>query len=84
MAKITYQITLDNVELKGSKITKLEKEINALVASYLVQAVPQDAPVGVKIKTNPDKLGIYLKNFKSPEELKANTEFKKYKLKAAE
>jgi hypothetical protein len=84
MAKITYQITLENVDLKDARKIKLEKEINALVASYLVKAVPADAPLGIKIKTNPAKLGIYLKNFKSPEDLKADPEFKKYKLKTVE
>jgi len=81
MAKITFQMTLDNVELKDSRKSKLEKELNALIAGYLAKAVPPDAPIGIKIKTNPNKLGIYLKNFKSAEELKANGEFKKYKLK---
>ena len=83
MAKISFQVTLENVELKDSQKTKLEKEINALVASYLVKAVPADAPLGTKqIKIlKPEWLGIWLKKFKSIEELKAAPDFKKYTLK---
>lgn len=81
MAKISFQVSLENVEMSTAQQTKLGKEINALVASYLVKAVPADAPLGIKLKPNPEWLGIWLKRFKSIEDLKLNPAFKKYTLK---
>ena len=83
MAKIKFQVTLENVELSNAQKAKLDKEINALVASYLVKAVPADAPLGTntKVKLNPEWLGIWLKKFKTIEELKNNPDFRKYTLK---
>jgi hypothetical protein len=83
MAKITFQVTLENVELSNAAKSRLDKEINALVASYVVKAVPADASLGtnIKIKLKPEWLGIWLKRFKSIEDLKANQDFKKYTLK---
>ncbi len=81
MAKISFQVTLENVEISNAQKNKLEKEINALVARYLVKGVSVDEPLGLKLKPNPEWLGLWLKKFKSIEDLRANPGFKKYTLK---
>jgi hypothetical protein len=80
MAKVSFQVTLENIELSKAQTTRIEKEINAVVAKYIVNAVAADAPVGTKLKINPEWLGIWLKKFKNMEELKGNLNFKKYKI----
>jgi hypothetical protein len=62
-------------------MTKIEKELNAVVASYVVKTITPEQPVGIKLKVNPEWLGIWLKKFKSIEELKTNEGFKKYNVK---
>jgi hypothetical protein len=80
MAKVSFQVHLENIELSKAQITRMEKEINAVVAKHIVGVVPAEAPVGTKLKVNPEWLGIWLKKFKNPEELKGNLNFKKYKM----
>jgi hypothetical protein len=80
MAKVSFQVNLENIELSKAQMTRIEKEINAVVAKHIVNAVPAEAPVGIKLKVNPEWLGIWLKKFKNTEELKGNLNFKKYKL----
>jgi hypothetical protein len=80
MAKVSFQVTLENIELSKAQTTRIEKEINAIVAKYVVNAVPAEAPIGTKLKINPEWLGIWLKKFKNAEDLKGNLNFKKYKL----
>ena len=81
MAKISFQVNLENIELSRAQMTKIEKELNAVVASYVVKSITAEQPVGIKLKVNPEWLGIWLKKFKSLEELKANEGFKKYNVK---
>jgi len=81
MPKITFQVNLENIELSSAQAARLEKELNAVVATYVVKSITAEAPVGIKLKPNPDWRGIWLKKFKSPEELKGNEGFKKYNVK---
>ena len=78
MPKTQFTVTLENVELSKAQMTRMEKEINAIVANYVVKAATPESPLGTKLKINPEWMGIWLKKFKSIEELKANTAFKKY------
>ena len=80
MAKVSFQVNLENIELSRAQLSRIEKEITAIVAKHIVNVVPPEAPLGVKLKINPEWLGIWLKKFKTPEELKGNLNFKKYKL----
>ncbi len=79
MPKTTFNVTLENVELSNAQISKMEKEINAVVAKYLVKGVSEESPLGLRLKPKPEWLGIYLKKFKSVADLKANVDFKKFK-----
>ena len=81
MAKITFQVHLENVELSRAQLARLEKEIHSVVASHVVKTVPAETPLGIKLKINPEWLGIWLKKFKSLEDLKGNTDFKKFNVK---
>lgn len=81
MAKISFQVNLENVELSKSQMAAIEREINSVVAKHIVKTVPPETPLGVKLKINPEWLGIWLRRFKSLEDLKKNTGFKKFNTK---
>ena len=80
MAKVSFQVNLENIELSKAQTTRIEKEIQAVVAKHLANVVTADDPIGVKLKINPEWLGIWLKKFKNPADLKGNLDFKKFKL----
>ena len=80
MAKVTFQVNLENIELSKAQTTRIEKEIQAVVAKHLANVVTAEDPIGVKLKINPEWLGIWLKKFKNPLDLKGNLDFKKFKL----
>jgi hypothetical protein len=78
--KTEFKVRLENVELSKTATTALEKEINSVVARHLVKAGAQKSGVwGNKLKIDPEWLGIWLRKFKTPEELLRNKAFKPQK-----
>ena len=84
MAKISFQVNLENVDMSTAQQNKLEREINALVGTYLVKFASDEAPLGRKLKPRPEWMGIWIKKFKSIDDFKSNPDFKKFTLKAPE
>ena len=71
MAKQTFKVQMDGVELTKAHEAGLQKAINAAATSYLaknVRLIPQGNIWGMR---NPEWLGIWLKNFKDLASLKA-------------
>jgi hypothetical protein len=77
--KTEFKVRLENVELSKAATTALEKEINSVVARHLVKAGAQKGIWGSKLRIDPEWLGIWLRKFKTPEELLRNKTFKQQK-----
>ncbi len=73
MAKVKFQVVLENVDLSKTQVASIQKEINAVVTKSLLggkktTAAPLPSTFGFKIP--PEWIGIYIKNFKSLELMK--------------
>ena len=71
MAKQTFKVQMDGVELTKAQTAGLQKAINSAATSYIAQnirVIPKDSIWGMR---NPEWLGIWLKNFKDLASLKA-------------
>lgn len=71
MAKQTFKVQMDGVELTKAQTAGLQKAINAAATTYIAQnirVIPKDSIWGMR---NPEWLGIWLKNFKDLASLKA-------------
>lgn len=79
MAKQIFKVQMDGVELSKAQAEGLQKTINAAATSYLAKnarIIGKDGIWGIK---NPEWLGIWMKNFKSLEALRAGG-FKKIQM----
>ena len=78
--KIEFKVRLENVELSKSQQTALEKDINAVVAKYVVKLSRKTDVWGSKLKIDPEWLGKWLRKFASIDELKRNTTYKQERI----
>lgn len=74
MAKVKFQVVLENIELTKTQAAAIQKEINSVVSQNLLKS-RLTAPVAgltpsVGFKIMPEWLGIWIKKFKTPDLLK--------------
>lgn len=75
MAKLKFQVVLENIELSKAQQSSIQKEINAVVARHVLKtkktaasAAPAVPLYGYAI--NPEWLGIWIKSLKNIGDLK--------------
>jgi hypothetical protein len=74
MAKVKFQVVLENVELSKAQIAAIQKEINSMVAGHLLKtkmAAAAAAPglPSYAYKIPKEWLGIWIKTMKLPTDL---------------
>ncbi|MEO6313492.1 MAG: hypothetical protein ABIU63_03865 [Chitinophagaceae bacterium] len=80
MPNVNFQVKLENVDLSEKQISQIQKEINGAVANVLARQGAAKQVWGSKLKLNPEWYGIWLRQFKTPEALKLNLNFKQQKI----
>lgn len=80
MPNVQFQVKLENVELSAKQIAQIQKEINGAVAMVLAKQGAAKQVWGSKLELNPEWYGKWLRQFKTPEALKANVNFKLEKI----
>jgi hypothetical protein len=73
MAKVKFQVVLENVDLSKTQVASIQKEINAVVTKSLLSAKKPMAaalPSTLGFKIPPEWIGIYIKNFRTLDLLK--------------
>ncbi len=74
MAKVKFQVVLENIELSKAQAAAIQKEINAVVGQSLLRGKLAGMTAGIPptlgFKVMPEWLGIWIKNFKTPDLIK--------------
>ncbi len=83
MATQKFNVVLDGIELSKAQQANLNKEIQALVTSYVAKVGNDTLIIGKKdmLKINPEWLGIWLRKFKDTGAIKTNVAFNRLVLK---
>jgi hypothetical protein len=72
MAKVKFQVVLENVELSKAQTAAIQKEINAVVARHLLTAKTSAAAAAMPAlayKIPKEWLGIWIKKLKLPTDI---------------
>jgi hypothetical protein len=74
MAKVKFQVVLENIELNKTQVAAIQKEINSVVSKSLLKArltTPvAGLPSSLGFKIMPEWFGIWIKKFKTPDLIK--------------
>ena len=74
MAKVKFQVVLENIELTKTQTAAIQKEINSVVTQSLLKSRLTTPVAGISpaigFKIVPEWLGIWIKKFKTPELIK--------------